>query len=115
MKSKTNYRLSSKRIRSLHDLELEKAKLEVEILKSEESIRSGYRQVLHRLTFRNLAGSLVEELSSRTSVLATAISVGKSFLEKRKKKKKAKEKAKTEEVAIKNEEIKEDQTKSNLH
>jgi len=43
MKSKTNYRLSSKRIRSLHDLELEKAKLEVEILKSEESIRSGYR------------------------------------------------------------------------
>jgi len=67
------------------------------------------------LTFRNLAGSLVEELSSRTSVLATAISVGKSFLEKRKKKKKAKEKAKTEEVAIKNEEIKEDQTKSNLH
>lgn len=114
MNRKTNFRLSSKRIKSLYDLELEKAKLEVEILKSEETIRSDYRRLIHRLTFRNLAGTLVEEISSRTSVLATAISVGKSFLEKRKKKKKAKEKAKMDETASNQEEIKENQTNSNL-
>jgi len=108
---KNSYRLSSKRIRSLHDLELEKAKLEVEILKSEETIRSSYRHLIHRLTFRNLAGTLTDEIAARTSVLSKVISVGKSFLEKRKKKKK--EKVRREESAIKHEETKENRTNSN--
>ncbi|MEI6455855.1 MAG: hypothetical protein WCO93_06165 [bacterium] len=87
---KNRYRVSSGRIRSLQDLELEKAKMEIELLKSEESIKFSYRQLVHKLTFRNLAGTLVDEISKGTSTLSSAISLGKSFLEKRKKKKREK-------------------------
>jgi len=113
MKSKTSYRLSSKRIRSLHDIELEKAKLEVEILKSEDKLRSSSRHLIYKLTFRNLTHTLIKEISTSPSFLFKAVSVGKSLLEKRKKKKKEKEKTKMEEEAKKHEETKENQTNSN--
>jgi hypothetical protein len=88
MKRMNKYRSSVHKVRTLHDLELEKAKMEMELFKSEETIKSSYRQLLQRLTFRNLAGTLVDEVS--TGTLARAISIGKSFLEKRKKKKREK-------------------------
>jgi hypothetical protein len=90
MKMKSRYRVSSGRIRSLQDLELEKAKMEIELFKSEESIKGSYRQLVHKLTFRNLAGTLVDEISTGTTTLSRALSIGKSFLEKRKKKKREK-------------------------
>jgi len=96
MKTKNRYRIKTGRIRSLQDLELEKAKLEMELFKSEDTIKRNYHDLLHRLTFRNLAGTIVDEVATGTSTLSRAISLGKSFLEKRKKKKR--EKARTEEL-----------------
>jgi hypothetical protein len=84
MKMKSRYRVSSGRIRSLQDLELEKAKMEIELFKSEESIKGSYRQLVHKLTFRNLAGTLVDEISTGTTTLSRALAIGKSFREKRK-------------------------------
>jgi hypothetical protein len=96
MKMKNRYRVPAGRIRSLQDLELEKARLEIELYRSEETIKKSYHDLVHRLTFRNLAGTIVDEVATGTSTLSRAISLGKSFLEKRKKKKK--EKARMEEM-----------------
>ena len=98
MKMKNRYRVSAGRIRSLQDLGLEKAKLEMELFKSEDTIKRNYHDLVHRLTFRNLAGTIVDEVATGTSTLSRAISLGKSFLEKRKKRKK--EKARMEEMRV---------------
>jgi len=90
MNRKNRYRIRSKRIRSLHDLELEKSRLQLEIVRSEEAIRSGYRQILQALSFRNLANTILEEVTTTSTVLSKAFSIGKSLLERRKKKKKDK-------------------------
>lgn len=111
MKSNNSSRLSLKRIRSLRDIELAKAKLDVEIVKTEETIRYSYRHLINRLTFRNMASSLIQEVSTHSNLISKAISASKSFFEKRKKKKK--EKTHKEEVPIEPEETRENQTKSN--
>ena len=113
MKSNNSYRLSLKRIRSLRDIELAKAKLDVEIVRTEETIRSGYRHLINRLTFRNMTSSLIQEVSTHSNLISKAISASKSYFEKRKKKKKEKEKTHKEEVPIEPEETRENQTKSN--
>jgi|GEM_PF-491394 len=116
MKWNNSSRISLKRIRSLRDLELEKAKLQVEIMKSEEKIRSNYRHLIRRLTIRNLLGAVTDEMTTGTSVLSKAISFGRSFFEKRKKKKKKKDNGDTvaDEFATKHEETGESQTDSNI-
>ncbi len=111
MKSNNSNRLPLKRIRSLRDIELAKAKLDVEIMRTEESIRSGYRHLINRLTFRNMTSSLIQEFSTRSDLISKAISAGKSLFEKRKKKKK--EKACKQAIPSEQEVTRENQTKSN--
>jgi hypothetical protein len=78
MKASKRYLVKTENIHSLKDLELEKQRLRLEILKTETAIQSNYRNITQALTFKNIA---------------KAVSFGKLFLEKRKKKKHDKLKA----------------------
>jgi hypothetical protein len=91
MKTSSRYHVKTGKIRSLEDIAAEKARLKFEIRLKEEHIRTNYHHIMEAFTFRSLATNLVTEISSSgPSVLSKAISIGKSFLEKRKKKKKEK-------------------------
>ena len=94
MKNKTHHKI--RKLRSLHDLELEKVRLKFEALKIEEQIKGNYRNLVDALTFRNLFQHLSNEISMTKSAVSTAFSVGKTILEKFKKKKKNKEKPTTD-------------------
>ena len=75
------------KIHSLQDLSIEKQRLRFEIMKTEENIHSGYRDILQALTFKNLASTMINDLSATSSVMSKAFAIGKSFMSKRKKKK----------------------------
>jgi len=72
------------------DLQREKERLQSEIDRREEGIKANYQNLVHLLSFRNLFGTLVDEISTTTTVIGKLVSMGKDFLAKRKKKKKAK-------------------------
>jgi hypothetical protein len=91
MTMKTKPRHKIRKLRSLHDLELEKARLKLEAVKREEQIKGNYRNLVDALTFKNLWHNLSNEISMTTSAVSTAFSVGKTILGKLKKKKKNKE------------------------
>jgi hypothetical protein len=76
------------KIKSLEDLKLEKARLQMDILKKENQIQSDYRQILDRLTLRNIFLRLKEDIALTTDVTSKVISVGKRIFGKKKKKKK---------------------------
>lgn len=79
------------KIRSLEDLKLEKARLEMDILKKENQIQSDYRQILDKLTFRNVIRNIKEDVALTTNVTSKVISVGKKLFGRKKKKKKSHE------------------------
>lgn len=92
MKMRTNdtYKVKISHIHSMADLQKEKERLQTEIVRSEEGIKSNYQNLVQLLSFRNIIGNLVEEISTTTTVIGKLFSFGKDFLAKRKKKKKAK-------------------------
>jgi len=76
----------------MEDLRLEKERVRFEIVKAEADLHTGYRNILHAFTFQNIASTVINELSSSSSVLHKAFSFGKSILASRKKKKQEKAK-----------------------
>jgi predicted RNA-binding protein with EMAP domain len=76
------------KINSISDLEQEKERLRLEIARKEDGIKYSYYNLVDLLSFRNLIGSLLDEVNATSSVLGKVISVGKKLLSKRKKKKK---------------------------
>jgi hypothetical protein len=90
MKTSKRYTVPAEKINSLQDLRMEKQRLRFEIMKTEESIHSGYRNIIEALTFKNLAATMINDLSATSSVMSKAFAFGKSFMEKRKKKKQRK-------------------------
>ena len=76
------------KIRSLEDLKLKKARLETDILKKENQIRSDYRQILDRLSLRNLIRNVKEDVAMTTNITSKVISVGRKIFARKKKKKK---------------------------
>lgn len=87
MKPSKRYKVKPGRIHSLVDLSSEKQRLREEILKTEENIHSGYREILQALSFRNIAATVADDLSASTTVLTKAFSFGKALMARRKKKK----------------------------
>jgi hypothetical protein len=87
MKTHNRYLVKPSKIHSLKDIELEKQRLRLEILKKEQDIHEGYRDILHALSPRNIASSLVNDVATSSTIVSKAFSVGKAFLSKRKKKK----------------------------
>lgn len=90
MKKSKRYMVHAGRIHSLQDLGMEKMRIRMEIMKTEERIHSGYRDILHAFTFKNLAHTVIDEFSTTSSVLSKAFSFGKSFISGDKKKKNVK-------------------------
>lgn len=87
MKTSKRYIVQPGKIHSLEDLRLEKMRLRLEILKTEGNIHEGYREILHALSFKNLAATVINDVSASSTMVARAFSFGKSLMEKRKKKK----------------------------
>lgn len=86
MKTNNRYVVKPEKIHSLKDLELEKQRLRLEIMKTETTIRASYHNLLHAFTFRNLATSLVQDISATSSAFSKAVAIGKSFFHRKKKK-----------------------------
>jgi len=84
------YKVRLNRIKSLSDLLREKERLQTEIDRREEGIKNNYQNLVHLLSFRNLMGTLIDEVSTTATVMGKLFSLGKDFLAKRKKHKKDK-------------------------
>jgi hypothetical protein len=76
------------KISSLEDLRLEKARLQMDILKKENQIHSDYQQILNKLTLRHLFRTIREDVAITSNVTSKLISFGKKILARKKKKKK---------------------------
>ena len=79
--------VNSAKIHSLQDLRMEKPRLRFEIMKTEQNIHTSYRDIVSALSFKNLANTIINDISTSSSVLTRAFDFGKSFMAKRKKKK----------------------------
>jgi hypothetical protein len=82
-----HYHVKSSRVKTLKDLETEKARLRLEIVKQEETIRSDYRRILDSFTLRSLTSNILEDASLQSKLVVKAIKFGKSYIEKRRKRK----------------------------
>jgi len=99
MRTSDPYRVRVNHIHSLSDLKREKEKLQMEIVRREEGIKYNYQNLVHLLSFRNILGTLIDEVGTTTTIVGKLFSLGKDFLAKRKKKKKAKHEQTHEEQA----------------
>ena len=88
MKTKFKSRTNLRRVRSYNDLELEKARLKIELIKTEEQIRSNYKHLADQLSIRNLVKRMTDEITMTKNVVSNAISIGKDIFANIKKKKK---------------------------
>jgi hypothetical protein len=95
MKMRTSSPIRTQKIRSVQDLKLEKSRLKIEMVKYEEKIKGNYRNIVDALTLKNLLQHLSYEISTTTSAVSTAVSLGKTLFGKLRKKKKNKEKPTT--------------------
>jgi hypothetical protein len=93
MKTSKRYSVQPKKIHSLEDIRLEKMRLRMEIMKTENNIHEGYRDILQALSPRNVVGTVINDITGSSALIARAFSFGKSLVEKRKKKKQDKLKA----------------------
>jgi len=88
MKTSNRYHVKPEKIRSLKDLELERQRLRLEILKTEEHIHRDYRRILDAFTLKNIASSVLGDLAHNATFAGKAFAFGKAIMSKRKKKKK---------------------------
>jgi hypothetical protein len=87
MKNKEK-RSSIREIHSMHELQLEKARLKLELVKTEDKIKSNYHHILSAFSLRNIFSTVTTEISSPSSLLMKSITLFRNWLGKRKKKKK---------------------------
>jgi CRISPR/Cas system-associated endonuclease Cas3-HD len=76
-------------IHSMHELQLEKARLKMEVMKAEEKVKGNYRNIVEALSLRNIVTTVTSELVNPSSVIAKVFTFGKNWLSRRKKKKQA--------------------------
>ena len=93
MKTSKRYTVKPEKIKSLQDIELEIQRLHIEIMKKEENIHSDYRHILEAFSIRNIATTMINDLSATSSLVSKAFGFGKSIIARRKKKKHDKIKA----------------------
>ena len=91
-------RSTIRKIHSMHELQLEQARVKLELVKTEDKIKASYRHFLSAFSLRNIFSTVTTEFISPSSILSNVIVLGKNWLSKRKKKKKgAKASEKTDE------------------
>jgi hypothetical protein len=74
----------------MHELQLEKARLKLELVKSEDKIKGNFRHIRSAFSLKNIFSTVTTELTNPTSILMKAFTIGKDWLGRRKKKKKQK-------------------------
>jgi len=79
-----------KAINSMQDLQRRKQALELQINEKEQEINTEYHTLIDTLTFKNVLGSVSQELASANLVAGKAYSIGKFLLERRKKRRQLK-------------------------
>ena len=87
MKISKRYIVKPEKIHSLKDIELEKQRLRLEIMKTEANIQAEYHNILNAMTLKNIASNMISDITSTSSIISKAFSFGKSLMAKRKKKK----------------------------
>jgi hypothetical protein len=88
MKTNKIQRSTIRKIHSMHELQLEQARLKLELVRTEDKIKANYRHILSAFSLRNIFSTVTTELSSTSSVISKAFTLGKNLLARRKKKKK---------------------------
>jgi hypothetical protein len=91
MKTNKDQRIRIREIHSMHELKLERARLELELVKTEEKIKTNYKNVLHAFSLGNIFSTVTSELSTSSSILAKTVNLGLNWVAMRKKKKKKKQ------------------------
>lgn len=89
MSNRTQYRVHS--VRSLHELQMEKKRIQMEVIKCEEGIKRNYGNLIEAFTFRNIVRYIANEIMVTSSVFSGALSAGKIIFGAFKKKKKKKD------------------------
>ena len=90
MKTNKVWRSKIRKIHSMHELQLEKNRLQLELVRKEGEIKANYRHIRSAFSLRNIFSTVTTELSNPSSITAKVITLGKNWLSRRKKKKKAK-------------------------
>ena len=87
---KNSYKSKIRRIRSLHDLQSERHRLEGALQETEQGIHSHYLHIREALSIRNILQTVANEIALTTNTVSKTFTVGKKLFGvfKRKKKKK---------------------------
>ena len=88
MKTNKFRRSTIREIHSMHGLQLEKARVKMELMRSEDNIKTSFRRILSVFSLRNIFSTVTTELTSKSWILSKAFTLGNNWLSKRKKKKK---------------------------
>jgi hypothetical protein len=85
----------TRRIRTMQQLQLEKARLRLEILRTEDKIKVNYRSILSAFALKNIFHT-ISELTGAPTLMSQFVTMGVNWLANRKKKKKKKREEKHE-------------------
>ncbi len=96
MKSKTKRTYKVGKIQSLDDLKLEKAKLELEIVRKEDEIKINYRHIVDAFTLRNLFQTVSQDIAASSTIITKVVEAGRNIFKRKKKKKKERQDAMTQ-------------------
>ncbi|MCX6248153.1 MAG: hypothetical protein NTW10_10485 [Bacteroidetes bacterium] len=91
MKTNKDQRIRIREIHSMHELQMERARLELELVKTEDKIKASYKNILYAFSLGNLLSTVTTEFASSSSILAKTVNLGMNWLSRRKKKKKKKQ------------------------
>ena len=76
-------------IHSMHELQLKKARLKMEVMMAEEKVKGNYRNIIAAFSLKNIVSTITTELVNPSSLAAKAFTLGRNWLAKRKKKRQA--------------------------
>ena len=71
MKTTKRYLVKSEKIHSLKEIEMEKQRLRLEILKTEANIHAEYHSILNALTFKNIASNVIGNISPASTIISS--------------------------------------------
>ncbi len=76
----------------MNELKLEKARLRLELVRTEDKIRTHYRNIRSAFMLRNIFSTITNEIATPSSLLMKAFTLWKDWMGRRKKKKKQEKK-----------------------
>jgi hypothetical protein len=82
-------RSNIREIHSMHELQLEKARLKMEVVRAEEKVKGNYRNIIAAFSLKNIVSTVTTELVNPSSLAAKAFTIGRNWLVKRKKRRQA--------------------------